>query len=181
LNTAVVEVNMKTLVIGCGKADRIFYNPLYVPKFGETLDDLPYHLGEAIREKTIVVEQLCSHDNPNTVTIDVEAIRCPDHCGSVTDLSFILDLEQKYKKQYFQVVRLENFPYSVLSGNRAGSKRFFHAVYYLLAVGGLLDLKTGNGCRNDGGLVALLEDIREAAFRDIKTNTSSGVQITALA
>jgi hypothetical protein len=148
---------MKTLVIGCGRAREIHYNPLYSPRAG-TLDG---YSAQAVRERRIVQERLCSHSGDDVVTIDIEQIKCPTFTANVMDAQPLADILAEVGGQVFDLITLENFPYTVLIKGDKGHA-FFGFCKKVLKGNGELDLYTGSGAAGSAKTIA--EALTAAGF-----------------
>jgi hypothetical protein len=150
------------LIFGCGRARNVYYNPLYQPPPHEQLDPQSPG-GRAIATGRIVADPLCHHVGNDVVTVDLDALKCPDFTANVKDAAALRELEQSFGRQSFDEIELENFPYSALKEGDGG-EHFFHCCFYLLKLNGTLTITTGGGVARDGSHQEIERALKRAGF-----------------
>ena len=132
---------MARLIIGCGRTDTIYYNPLYVDPMTQV------QLGALVGWEPNNVYYQRGHPHPThkvpggDLLMDTEPLMHPDFVGSIIDPNNALLTDARAKNRYTEVI-FENIPANVFDTNLKCATAFHHA-YKVLQPGGLLSLRTG--------------------------------------
>lgn len=173
---------MRTLIIGCGGAGVVYYNPLYEkpanaqPRdiYGEATADAKSD--EAVRRQRIITDTICHHSSTpdqEIETVDVDPIRCPTY---TLDLSKADDISKLSEiRDQFESVIVESFPAFVITGENASM--LFRNIAAVLKTQG--HFKMNSGVVQGEARAKLLEHMRQAGFDDIQEDDMRFMSVTA--
>ena len=144
---------MPRLIIGCGRSRAIYYNPLYLPKPGTSIDVYDVH----------------SHDphGANDVTMDVDELMHPDIVGSIITSSVLT--ESATYQGYFDTVIFEFIPGNVLD-TEDKCLRAFTTCYRVMKSGGTLSVQGGADMR-PGSIV--YNAVRRCQFQNVHNSNDA--------